>query len=128
MGRRTPPPRSSSRDRRCIPTILCLSHRKVDACSFLQVRRGRSTIEARRRVAEYVVMTMLVLTHRLFEAVTAFRAGSWVASPTIGGGSLPLVRGSPVADRGRFLLGRADLIVPMLAGAALSVLLDGFIV
>jgi phosphoglycerate dehydrogenase-like enzyme len=25
-------------------------------------------------------MTMLVLTHRLFEAVTAFRAGSWVAS------------------------------------------------
>jgi phosphoglycerate dehydrogenase-like enzyme len=37
-------------------------------------------------IAEYVVMTMLVLTHRLFEAVTAFRAGSWVASPTIGGG------------------------------------------
>jgi len=32
-------------------------------------------------IAEYVIMTMLVLTHRLFEAVTAFRAGSWVASP-----------------------------------------------
>jgi len=30
-------------------------------------------------------MTMLVLTHRLFEAVTAFRAGSWVASPQFGG-------------------------------------------
>ena len=30
-------------------------------------------------IAEYVIMTMLVLTHRLFEAVTAFRAGSWVA-------------------------------------------------
>jgi phosphoglycerate dehydrogenase-like enzyme len=30
---------------------------------------------------------MLVLTHRLFEAVTAFRAGSWVASPQFGGGS-----------------------------------------
>ena len=37
-------------------------------------------------IAEYVIMTMLVLTHRLFEAVTAFRAGSWVASPQFGGG------------------------------------------
>jgi len=38
-------------------------------------------------IAEYVIMTMLVLTHRLFEAVTAFRNGSWVASPQFGGGS-----------------------------------------
>src|SRR5262249_28604678 len=37
-------------------------------------------------IAEYVIMTMLVMTHRLFEAVTAFRNGSWVASPQIGGG------------------------------------------
>jgi phosphoglycerate dehydrogenase-like enzyme len=37
-------------------------------------------------IAEYVIMTMLVLTHHLFEAVTAFRAGSWVASPQFGGG------------------------------------------
>jgi phosphoglycerate dehydrogenase-like enzyme len=37
-------------------------------------------------IAEYVIMTMLVLTHRLFEAVTAFRAGSWIASPHFGGG------------------------------------------
>jgi phosphoglycerate dehydrogenase-like enzyme len=37
-------------------------------------------------IAEYVIMTMLVLTHRLFEAVTVFRAGSWVASPQFGGG------------------------------------------
>src|SRR5438270_6958422 len=37
-------------------------------------------------IAEYVIMTMLVLTHRVFEAVTAFRAGSWVASPQFGGG------------------------------------------
>jgi len=37
-------------------------------------------------IAEYVIMTMLVLTHRLFESVTAFRAGSWVASPQIDGG------------------------------------------
>ena len=34
-------------------------------------------------IAEYVIMTMLVLTHRLFEAVTTFRAGSWVAEPAI---------------------------------------------
>lgn len=38
-------------------------------------------------IAEYVIVTMLVLTHRLFEAVTAFRAGSRLASPTFGGGS-----------------------------------------
>ena len=37
-------------------------------------------------IAEYVIMTMLALTHRLFEGVTAFRAGSWVASPQFGGG------------------------------------------
>ena len=37
-------------------------------------------------IAEYVIMTMLVMTHRLFEAVTAFRAGSWVASPQFGAG------------------------------------------
>ena len=38
-------------------------------------------------IAEYVIMTMLVLTHRLFEAVSAFRTGSWSASPQFGGGS-----------------------------------------
>jgi phosphoglycerate dehydrogenase-like enzyme len=37
-------------------------------------------------IAEYVIMTMLVLTHHLFEAVTAFRMGSWIASPQFGGG------------------------------------------
>jgi phosphoglycerate dehydrogenase-like enzyme len=28
-------------------------------------------------IAEYVIMTMLVLTHRLFDTVTTFHAGSW---------------------------------------------------
>ena len=37
-------------------------------------------------MAEYVIMTMLVLTHRLFEAVTTFRTGSWSASPQFGDG------------------------------------------
>src|SRR6201987_623652 len=36
-------------------------------------------------IAEYVIMTMLALTHRLVEAVTAFRGGSWIASPQFGG-------------------------------------------
>src|SRR5215471_4005941 len=36
-------------------------------------------------IAEYVIMTMLVLTHRLFDAVTTFRGGSWGASPMFGG-------------------------------------------
>src|ERR1700757_4052940 len=37
-------------------------------------------------IAEYVVMRMPVRTHPRFGGVTAFRAGSWGASPTIGGG------------------------------------------
>jgi phosphoglycerate dehydrogenase-like enzyme len=37
-------------------------------------------------IAEYVIMTMLVLTHRLFDTVTNFRAGSWGAGQQ-GGGS-----------------------------------------
>src|SRR6202045_340662 len=36
-------------------------------------------------IAECVIMTMLVLTHRLFDAVTTFRAGSWGASQMAGG-------------------------------------------
>src|SRR5258708_3390120 len=32
-------------------------------------------------IAEYVIMTMLVLTHRLFDTVTKFRAGSWLGGP-----------------------------------------------
>jgi phosphoglycerate dehydrogenase-like enzyme len=35
-------------------------------------------------IAEYVIMTMLVLTHRLFDAVTTFRTGSWDANPLAG--------------------------------------------
>jgi phosphoglycerate dehydrogenase-like enzyme len=37
-------------------------------------------------MAEYVIMTMLVLTHRLFEAVRTFRTGSWSAGPQFGDG------------------------------------------
>src|SRR2546423_6105517 len=40
-------------------------------------------------IAEYVIMTMLVLTHRPFDAVPTFRARSWGASPPFGGRSSP---------------------------------------
>jgi phosphoglycerate dehydrogenase-like enzyme len=36
-------------------------------------------------IAEYVIMTMLVLTHRLFDIAPAFRAGSWSAHQPAGG-------------------------------------------
>ena len=36
-------------------------------------------------IAEYVIMTMLNLTHRLFQTVLSFRAGSWEASLQGGG-------------------------------------------
>src|SRR4029077_10457203 len=36
-------------------------------------------------IAEYVIMTMLNLTHRLFNSVLSFRAGSWEASLQGGG-------------------------------------------
>ena len=36
-------------------------------------------------IAEYVLMTMLALTHRLLDIVAAFRAGSWAAGGAGGG-------------------------------------------
>src|SRR5437660_778970 len=36
-------------------------------------------------IAEYVLMTMLALTHRLFDTVTTFRGGSWAAHQPAGG-------------------------------------------
>jgi phosphoglycerate dehydrogenase-like enzyme len=57
-------------------------------------------------IAEYVIMTMLVLTHRLFEAVAAFRAGSWVASPTFGGSPHGEVLGRTIGIVGYGRIGR----------------------
>ena len=57
-------------------------------------------------IAEYVIMTMLVLTHRLFEAVTAFRAGSWVGSPTFGGSAHGEVLGRTIGIIGYGRIGR----------------------
>jgi phosphoglycerate dehydrogenase-like enzyme len=36
-------------------------------------------------IAEYVLMTMLALTHRLIDTVTAFRGGSWASHQPAGG-------------------------------------------
>jgi len=57
-------------------------------------------------IAEYVVMTMLVLTHRLFDAVTTFRAGSWGASQMAGGSPHGEVLGSTIGIIGYGRIGR----------------------
>jgi phosphoglycerate dehydrogenase-like enzyme len=57
-------------------------------------------------IAEYVIMTMLVLTHRLFDTVTAFRAGSWCASPMAGGSPHGEVLGRTIGIIGYGRIGR----------------------
>lgn len=60
----------------------------LDLLDLAAVPKGVTVCNAfghEQAIAEYVVMAMLVLTHRLFETVTTFRAGSWVASPQYGG-------------------------------------------
>jgi phosphoglycerate dehydrogenase-like enzyme len=57
-------------------------------------------------IAEYVIMTMLVLTHRLFDAVTTFRAGSWGASQMAGGSPHGEVLGRTIGIIGYGRIGR----------------------
>jgi phosphoglycerate dehydrogenase-like enzyme len=57
-------------------------------------------------IAEYVIMTMLVLTHRLFDTVTTFRTGSWRANPTFGGSPHGEVLGSTIGIIGYGRIGR----------------------
>jgi phosphoglycerate dehydrogenase-like enzyme len=57
-------------------------------------------------IAEYVIMTMLVLTHRLIDTVTTFRAGSWSASPMFGGSRHDEVMGSTIGIVGYGRIGR----------------------
>lgn len=47
-------------------------------------------------IAEYVLMTMLALTHRLFDTVTAFRGGSWAAHQPAGGSAHGEVLGKTI--------------------------------
>jgi phosphoglycerate dehydrogenase-like enzyme len=55
-------------------------------------------------IAEYIMMTMLVLTHRLFDTVTAFRGGSWLGGP--GGAPHAEILGSTIGILGYGRIGR----------------------
>lgn len=60
----------------------------VDRMDLAAVPRGVTvcnTLGHETPIAEYVIMTMLTLTHRLFHSVLSFRAGSWEASLQGGG-------------------------------------------
>jgi phosphoglycerate dehydrogenase-like enzyme len=60
----------------------------IDQMDLAAVPRGVSvcnTVGHEPPIAEYVIMTMLTLTHRLFHSVQSFRAGSWEASLQGGG-------------------------------------------
>ncbi len=55
-------------------------------------------------IAEYIMMTMLVLTHRLFDTVSAFRGGSWQGGP--GGAPHGEILGSTIGILGYGRIGR----------------------
>jgi len=57
-------------------------------------------------IAEYVLMTMLALTHRLFDTVTAFRGGSWAAHQPAGGSAHGEVFGKTLGIVGYGRIGR----------------------
>src|SRR5947208_4718824 len=57
-------------------------------------------------IAEYVLMTMLALTHRLFDTVTSFRGGSWAAHQPAGGAPHGEVLGKTLGIVGYGRIGR----------------------
>jgi phosphoglycerate dehydrogenase-like enzyme len=57
-------------------------------------------------IAEYVIGTMLALTLRLFDSVTAFRAGSWAAHQPAGGSPHGEVFGKTIGIVGYGRIGR----------------------
>src|SRR5436190_10522842 len=57
-------------------------------------------------IAEYAVMTMLALTHRLLETVTAFRGGSWAAHQPAGGAPHGEIFGKTLGILGYGRIGR----------------------
>jgi phosphoglycerate dehydrogenase-like enzyme len=57
-------------------------------------------------IAEYVLMTMLALTHRLVDTVTAFRGGSWAAHQPAGGAPHGEILGKTLGIVGYGRIGR----------------------
>ncbi len=57
-------------------------------------------------IAEYVMVTMLVLIHRLFDTVTTFRAGSWSAHQPAGGSPHGEILGRTIGILGYGRIGR----------------------
>jgi phosphoglycerate dehydrogenase-like enzyme len=57
-------------------------------------------------IAEYVLMTILSLTHRLVETVTAFRGGSWAAHQPAGGSPHGEIFGKTIGIIGYGRIGR----------------------
>jgi len=57
-------------------------------------------------IAEYVLMTILALTHRLFETVTSFRGGSWAAHQPAGGSPHGEILGKTIGIVGYGRIGR----------------------
>src|SRR3954447_18301131 len=57
-------------------------------------------------IAEYVFATMLAMTLRLFDAVTAFRAGSWAAHQPAGGSPHGEIFGKTIGIVGYGRIGR----------------------
>src|SRR5712692_9381775 len=57
-------------------------------------------------IADYVLMTMLALTHRLVDTVTAFRGESWVAHQPAGGAAHGEILGKTIGIVGYGRIGR----------------------
>src|SRR5215216_5652702 len=57
-------------------------------------------------IAEYAMMTMLALTHRLLETVTSFRGGSWAAHQPAGGSPHGEIFGKTLGILGYGRIGR----------------------
>src|SRR5438477_3736921 len=81
----------------------------VDMIDLLSLPRGITLCNVfghEPAIAEYVLMTTLALTHRLVDAVTAFRGGSWAAHQPAGGSPHGELLGKTIGIVGYGRIGR----------------------